>query len=252
MGFFTKKYCVNCGKELGYLAGHSCTTGPLCEACVMTFIHFCVKDFSNKTKTEINSELERQMAKRLGFKATQKVDDSYIEIDEPKKKILIYENGLEDFHVFNFEDIVEYEFIEDGETITKGGLGSAIVGGALLGGVGAIVGGVTGSKKNHPFVNSMKIKVTVKDFDHPIVNIKLIGTRLPKDSSVYKERLVKAQMILSLLALIQKQVEGNSVFSDSQNTISTADEIMKFKKLLDSGIITREEFEVKKRQLLNL
>lgn len=33
---------------------------------------------------------------------------------------------------------------------------------------------------------------------------------------------------------------------------SRADEIMKYKKLLDSGVITQEEFEVKKKQLLDL
>lgn len=33
---------------------------------------------------------------------------------------------------------------------------------------------------------------------------------------------------------------------------STADEILKFKELLDSGIITQEEFEAKKKQLLGL
>ena len=33
---------------------------------------------------------------------------------------------------------------------------------------------------------------------------------------------------------------------------STADEIRKFKELLDDGIITQEEFNVKKKQLLGL
>lgn len=37
-----------------------------------------------------------------------------------------------------------------------------------------------------------------------------------------------------------------------QNNISNADEIAKFKNLLDSGVITEEEFENKKQELLNL
>lgn len=36
------------------------------------------------------------------------------------------------------------------------------------------------------------------------------------------------------------------------NGISSADEIKKFKELLDSGIISQEEFETKKKQLLGL
>ena len=39
--------------------------------------------------------------------------------------------------------------------------------------------------------------------------------------------------------------------SDSQN-ISAADEIVKYKKLLDEGIITESEFQLKKKQLLDL
>jgi hypothetical protein len=36
------------------------------------------------------------------------------------------------------------------------------------------------------------------------------------------------------------------------NTVSAADELKKFKELLDSDIITQEEFDAKKKQLLNL
>lgn len=43
--------------------------------------------------------------------------------------------------------------------------------------------------------------------------------------------------------------EGSSM---SVGNNSAADEILKFKELLDSGIITKEEFEAKKRQLLGL
>ena len=39
--------------------------------------------------------------------------------------------------------------------------------------------------------------------------------------------------------------------NDNTNNISKADEILKFKQLLDDGIITQEEFEKKKKELLN-
>ena len=49
--------------------------------------------------------------------------------------------------------------------------------------------------------------------------------------------------------IIQKISEYKNVEKKS-NKISDADEILKFKKLLDEGIITQEEFEKKKKQLL--
>jgi hypothetical protein len=38
----------------------------------------------------------------------------------------------------------------------------------------------------------------------------------------------------------------------SNSTLSVADEILKFKGLLDAGVLTQEEFDKKKAQLLNL
>ena len=36
------------------------------------------------------------------------------------------------------------------------------------------------------------------------------------------------------------------------STASAADEILKFKELLDMGVLTQEEFDAKKKQLLGL
>lgn len=38
----------------------------------------------------------------------------------------------------------------------------------------------------------------------------------------------------------------------NQHTSSAADEIVKFKKLMDDGILTKEEFDAKKKQLLGI
>lgn len=47
--------------------------------------------------------------------------------------------------------------------------------------------------------------------------------------------------------IIQKISESKNT---QMNTVSNADEIIKFKHLLDEGIITQEEFEKKKKELL--
>lgn len=44
----------------------------------------------------------------------------------------------------------------------------------------------------------------------------------------------------------------NTPVTQVVDTISAADEILKFKELLDMGVITQEEFEMKKKKLLNL
>ena len=61
-----------------------------------------------------------------------------------------------------------------------------------------------------------------------------------------------AQNILSVLQIICEN--NKSVYAPPENatTSSSADEIMKYKKLLDQGIISQEEFDAKKMQLLKL
>ncbi len=61
--------------------------------------------------------------------------------------------------IFSYDDIISYELLQNGESITKGGLGSAIVGGAMFGGVGAIVGRITGSKKTKQEISEFRIKI---------------------------------------------------------------------------------------------
>ena len=60
--------------------------------------------------------------------------------------------------------------------------------------------------------------------------------------------------------LIQNKDEIHSVLSNlimerqqgKENTTSSADELKKYKNLLDSGVISQAEFDEKKKQLLNL
>ena len=47
-------------------------------------------------------------------------------------------------------------------------------------------------------------------------------------------------------------MKDNEQCINNQQTVSSADEIKKYKELLDSGIITQEEFDAKKKQLLGL
>ena len=53
--------------------------------------------------------------------------------------------------------------------------------------------------------------------------------------------------------LIERQTTPSDVASViTQGSASNADELKKFKELLDSGVITQEEFDAKKKQLLGL
>lgn len=59
---------------------------------------------------------------------------------------------------------------------------------------------------------------------------------------------------LSLILELKEYVEYkiNNKISNNSAALSGADEILKYKELLDKGILTQEEFDAKKKQLLGL
>ncbi len=69
--------------------------------------------------------------------------------------------------------------------------------------------------------------------------ISMIQTMIREKMAEYQNNITKSESS----KISDKLVGANS---------SVADEILKFKNLLDMGVITEEEFEEKKKQLLNL
>jgi len=104
-----------------------------------------------------------------------------------------------------FSDIIGFELLEDDSQISQGGLGSAVAGGLLLGGVGAIVGGVTGKRTTKRIVESMIVTITTNDIDDSIVMIPLITRSTKTSSALYKDAFNKAQIIMSTLNAISQQ-----------------------------------------------
>lgn len=153
----------------------------------------------------------------------------------------------------SYDDIVDFELIEDDSSVIKGGVGSAIAGGILFGGVGAIVGGATGKKKLNQACTNLMIKITINNMAAPVEYIKLISSTTNKNSMIYRSAYQDAQEIISLLQLICNQRNTMSdTTKESAQQSSPADEIYRYKALMDNGIITEEEFKAKKKQLLGL
>jgi hypothetical protein len=157
------------------------------------------------------------------------------------------------YEQFRYSQIVDFEVAEDGATVANGGIGRAVVGGILFAGVGAIVGAAT--RKAKGFCYHLSVKVTVKDYSEPAFYITLIDRKTKKSSSEYSECVKAAQDLASKLQLVANEVSGRPSSGAGQAepvAADAADQIRKFKQLLDDGIISQEEFDAKKRQLLNI
>ncbi len=101
-----------------------------------------------------------------------------------------------------------------------------------------------------------------KRVDLPIDSISAVGTSWPKGVAaatssgkvaflMIKNRDEIHKCVSNLLIERQNKAPAQTVVRQEVST-SNADELKKYKDLLDSGIITQEEFDAKKKQLLGL
>ncbi|HIE2340398.1 TPA: hypothetical protein ACXK6W_000314, partial [Haemophilus influenzae] len=96
--------------------------------------------------------------------------------------------GLEDnsektFKYLKADDILQVELFEGGNSVTSSSrsIGGAVVGGALFGGVGAIVGGLGSSTKSSETVNKIQIRLVVNDKTNPIYDIDFLSVEIDKN-----------------------------------------------------------------------
>ena len=123
-------------------------------------------------------------------------------IDEQKK---LWSINPKKNLMYKFSEITGYELIEIFQTSSSGGIGRALLGGLLFGGIGAIVGGSTGSKVLKNIVTEMKIKVNLDSFTNPVVYVKILSfVRYKSDSFMCKEAKKDADKLLAIFELMTK------------------------------------------------
>lgn len=248
MGLFSKKeICCICNQNEG---SKKISNGAICDNCLTKCGHFVIP-FGLKSKPaeyilQAIQANERNNSLLNMYHSTRKVD-KFLDMDENNK---IWGVPCFSPHIFfTYDDIVDFELLENGNSLTKGGLGGAVVGGALFGGVGAIVGSNIGKKKTKQEITEYRIKIVTRNPIYPEVYINfLTAGKVMSDSILYKSYSASAQQIISMLTLMTNECSPQTANASH----STADEISKYKKLLDDGAITELEFKQKKQQLLNL
>lgn len=253
MGFFDLKVnCSVCGDKVGLNRFQLAKDVWICPECLKKVGG--IKEFNNIKQMkpeEIKTMIDINNDKLNKFNPTQKIEN-YFYIDENTKQWGIPQTSIlgkiKDIKIYKYTDIINFELLEDGNSITKGGTGRAIAGGLLFGNTGAIVGGVTGNRKSKLTCSKLQIKITLNDLSNPAVYINFIETEFKKDGIVYKEAYNSAQKVLSLLQIICTSNNGEE--KEENYNYSKAEEIKQYKELLDIGAITQDEYEKKKKELL--
>lgn len=210
-----------------------------------------------------------KLSEKAGLKSTISVKNAgnYMFVMDSFFKVLVI-IGRDKMHKsFNYSDIIEVSYIENGDQLftksTGRTVGGAIVGGVLMGGAGAVVGGLSGDSKQNKVVKNMDIKILLRNTEetscilHFMDSSNPLKTKESIDKSHYEEFLNNANKAKDLLSVIiddAKQMAAQTAPEISQpvipQSISVADELTKLAKLKADGILTEEEFTAQKKLLL--
>lgn len=146
--------------------------------------------------------------------------------------------------IFRFDELRGFELLEDDSSVVSGGIGAALVGGAFFGGFGALAGAKAGSRKTKKAIDNLVLKINLTDLDFPSVMITYINKTVKTSSNTYRKAVGDAQNTISCLELILEQVEAEKKDSDP------IEQLKKLKELVDLGVITQAEFEMKKDEII--
>lgn len=177
------------------------------------------------------------------FETTTKIGN--IKIDENRRLFKV------NLSTYPIDDLVSFELLENDSQVTSGGisLGRAALGGLAFGIVGSGIGGLTKVKKQDTeLCNSLKVIINFKNQKRGTAVINLIAKKTKKSGFMYSTALATAKSTLEGLNYILSLQD----IQDKDSNLDKLEEIKKYKELLDLGIIDQNEFDNKKKELLNL
>lgn len=267
---------------IALLCGGSYTAGFICWG-IAALISLLISSYNKVINTQQRKQIQANRATRSdyiteilsknknnGFSLSREVGDADAEyaiaIDQEHKIWLLISGNRRETFSYRFSDLIEYKVCQDGKTLISGNSGDAFLGGLVFGTIGAIAG-ASGAKETTQNCTDLYIDITVNDVQHPHQKLSFITDAISRESIEYKYKTEFAKEIASLLAFIKanaSSVEYNetpvsqpasieNVSNDKANSVN--DEYMELERLFslkEKGIISEEDFFIKKKQLLGL
>ena len=199
-------------------------------------------------------QLAHKEIKDMGFVCDKEIcvgNYTFMADYKNKKWLLMNKNNIGRF--YDFSIVLSYEIYEDGDCVVKGSIGRSLIGGVFFGIMGAIIAG-RGKKNIQNNCNSLKLIIRINEIDNPMIELVAIDAPTSKDSSTYKSRVKSLQEICACFEFMinNKTLEEATIIENSQiETKSKKEQLQELKELLDDGLITEEDYNKKKQEILN-
>ena len=180
-------------------------------------------------------------------------------IDDTAKRVIFKKSSYYS-KAFNFSDILKYDVYENERTVIEGKVGASLVGGVLLGPTGAIIGS---SKQRivDEEVTILKVIIYVNNLGCPKIEFAYLeGDSVSKTSRKYTQMIRNLQDILAYLEYIMNNFslvrnadkQAENLPAKAGKEMSKKERLEEIKELLSAGLISQEDFEQKKKQILGL
>lgn len=176
-----------------------------------------------------------------------------IAIDRASSRVCLIDGETKRY--IDSNDLIESEVLIDGKTVTKTSRASqfagAAVGAVLLGGVGAIIGGLSGKTSTEQQAKGVKLRVVVNDIDNPfhvIDFIEMNNTGSTRPNVAVSEATEWHELLSTIIKINERNEKEQSPLPSSG---SMSEEIKNLNELKNSGAITDEEFQQAKEKLIS-
>lgn len=153
--------------------------------------------------------------------------------------------------------IMSVSIYEDQRSITHAHrgrqVGAALVGGAVAGSTGAIVGGLGSKAKSTDMVNSVALRVELDLPSKPLLDMPFLKTQTQRGGYVHEQTSKEARTWSSLItAIMRKSEEAAPALTPVRERPedTTLEALAKLGQLRDQGILTTEEFDKEKARIL--
>lgn len=242
---------------------------------ILIVLLYAVKLERQKKKNQ-EARINNRLVGQADFTASRKIYGcdlrSGIAIDEARKKIcLLRQDGnIARARTFSYKDIISSEISQDGSTITKvsrsSQAGSALVGAVLLGGVGAVIGGLSAKKTSTEKISHVSLRIIINYINNPLHEVTFLNSESDKNGHSYQSAMKEARFWNGLIDVLIKTADiddakvetyppkHKELEGEINNTavMSVADEIKKLADLHQAGHLTSDEFQYQKAKLLKL
>lgn len=222
--------------------------------CLAVFILWCMGGAKERSMQNMEYQKAHDEMNRLSINPTKTFESKFwrmfVSLDDDNDKLFMFQEGKT--KACSFKDVLSVELIIDGHSSevyksTLGTVGGAVLGGAIAGSTGALIGGLSSSASSSEFVETLLVHVAFRDMDDSF-DFNFLKDPSDTSSQFYKDRRLEAQSVIDMFryAIDKANRNGGSV-----GTESVSDELARLSQLHRDGALTDEEFSALKAKIIN-